>query len=197
VIAGLALGLVGVPAAGCGDDGGEAAPERTTTTAEPAVTTTTEPEDPWAVPEEIDEAYVQRVLEELYRLQGDLTREVIAEGAVTANAVSGFQTIYGASMAVVQINGLLEAGHSGFVGFRANPGNTRVEVADIINADRECIAVLVHLDFSEVAVDPVEMPFDFLLLSPSLEAPSGWRIDYAAGLETLDELAEIDSSCDA
>jgi hypothetical protein len=76
----LLLGLGALAA--CGDDGESGA--GTTTTTRPtttSTTTTTEPEDPWAVPDQIDEAYVQRVLTELYRLDGEARRIACARAS--------------------------------------------------------------------------------------------------------------------
>ena len=55
-----ALITVGLLAAGCSDDDGD---EGGTTTTESTTTTT----EDWTVPDEIDEEYVERVLNELYQ----------------------------------------------------------------------------------------------------------------------------------
>ena len=66
-----ALITVGLLAAACSDDdeGGSTTTERDTTTTESTTTT-----QDWTVPEEIDEDYVERVLNELYRIEGEALR---------------------------------------------------------------------------------------------------------------------------
>ena len=81
----LLVALLGV----CGDDDDDAAgttvPEATTTTVAP--TTTTAAPDPFTVPADpadIDEAYVEAVLAELERINGDALRLMISDGASPA-----------------------------------------------------------------------------------------------------------------
>ena len=69
----VSLLLVAAVLTGCGDDGEEAA---TTTTTRPRTTTTT---DPFAVPDPIDAAYVQRVVTEHERVLGDAFRLAMEE----------------------------------------------------------------------------------------------------------------------
>jgi len=87
---GVALLLGACSGSGAGSDGAASAlpsatssrPAATAPAAAPGPTTTTAPADPYAVPEVIDAAYVNRVLAALYAIDGDTTREVLATGRV-------------------------------------------------------------------------------------------------------------------
>ncbi len=78
-----ALITVGLLAAGCSDDDGD---EGGTTTTESTTTTT----EDWTVPDEIDEEYVERVLNELYQMIG----EGCAADWMAAESMSRVEAIY-------------------------------------------------------------------------------------------------------
>ena len=53
-----------------------------------------EPEDPYAVPDEIDEDYVQRILDVFASIEGDALREIAASGMYTPEADELYASIY-------------------------------------------------------------------------------------------------------
>jgi hypothetical protein len=181
VIAGLGvLAVLGVLAAGCGDDGGGAAAERTTTTVAPAVTTTTVPEDPWAVPEEIDEAYVQRVLQELYRLDGDVRRVAVREGGVTEEVIELVQALYVPEEAVWRLNELVEGSASGFEGVLRPPGDIAVRAEEVVRIRTECVVVRAAHDFSAVSTSGATDVVVFVELFRGPGNGTGWLFGTAS-----------------
>jgi hypothetical protein len=175
VIAGLGvLAVLGVLAAGCGDDGGGAAGERTTTTVEPAVTTTTVPEDPWAVPEEIDEAYVQRVLQELYRLDGDALRIAVREGIVTEEVIEIVRSVYVPGELPYRLNELLEGAADGFEGVLRPPGDIAVTADEVVRIRTECLVVRAVHDFGAVSSRGASRLVSFVELFRGPGNGTGW-----------------------
>ena len=67
-------------AAACGDDDGASPDSTTTTTSAPEETTTSV--DPFTVPDEITVEYVEAVLTELEKINGDALRLGVAEGCL-------------------------------------------------------------------------------------------------------------------
>ena len=53
-----------------------------------------EPDDPFAIPDEIDEDYVQRVLDVFASIEGDALREIAASGMYTPEADELYASIY-------------------------------------------------------------------------------------------------------
>ena len=75
--------------AACSSGSGEAE-QRTTVPTAPALTTTT---NPYAVPEVIDAAYVNRVLTGLDAAVGDVVRIVLAAGHVTPESLDRLEAL--------------------------------------------------------------------------------------------------------
>lgn len=122
---------VGLTLAACGDDEPED-PFAATTTApillgEDAVSTTTTATttpptapplgaDPFAVPattDAITETYVEAVLNELSRLDGDALRVTFAEGLVTMEALTILENVYTPDEYQIQVNILVEDANAG------------------------------------------------------------------------------------
>jgi hypothetical protein len=203
ILAGVVVLLL-VAAAGCGDDDG-AAPATTTSTTADTTTTTTEADDDaaededddaWAVPDPIDEAYVEAVLTELYRLQGDALRQAMDSGEVTEDVIGTFAAVYDEGLAATQISGLVELAADGFPGLHDPPGDVGVSVVEVVSAGPECIAAMAHLDFSPVALEPGVVPFDAVVLGRSPASPVGWRIDRMAGFESAEDAEGVAAACD-
>jgi hypothetical protein len=190
----VALLLATAMIAACGDDGESAAD--TTTTARPTTTsstTTTEPDDPWAVPDDIDEAYVQRVLTELYRLDGEATRLAISEGVVTDQVIELVRHVFVDELAAAHLNALVEDAHAGFPGYVDPPGDASVQLVELLAASRSCVSVVIELDFSPMVVSPTARPLSYVVLRPASagNAP-GWRINWLEVVERREIPHEAD-----
>jgi hypothetical protein len=173
----VALLLTTAGIAACGDDGERAA--GTTTTVRPTTTsstTTTEPEDPWAVPENIDEAYVQRVLTELYRLDGEARRIAVREDVVTEDVIERAQQIYIPEEAAERLNRLMELGVRGFEGLLRPPGSVKVEVSGLERRRPDCVVVRVLQDFTAVSADGLKDVVSFVELFRGPGNDTGWLL---------------------
>jgi hypothetical protein len=132
------------------DDGGTA---RTVATA-PATT------NPYAVPEVVDVAYVNRVLAGLDQVTGDIVRLVVAAKAIPREALERLQAIYvddpanPDSLVQLAINGIEASMLNGFADTKEQPGNTVTRVTELISASQSCIFAKVEQDYSAVSSGP-------------------------------------------
>ena len=169
VLAGLVL------AAGCStsDDDPQAESETTTTTSTASTsvspTATATPADPFAIPEVIDAAYVDRVLAELYRIDGDVLRKVLASDSLNMSDLAPLRAIYNDPQYEPEAKNVLEAKLDPAI-FQMPPGNRRVNVTQVHRSDPDCIVVEVEIDFSDVVIRPPAIQptkTDFIALSPT------------------------------
>ena len=205
---------------GAGDDGrGEG--EEGDTAGEGGAEVDAEPgaplEDRFAVPEVIDEAYADLVINELLRVVSDALRAVLADedpGGVEAEQV--FRAVYGQPVVELQISELQElfVDDEGRSTQRplASFGRQRFETVGIHDAQRDCVTVFGHYDVSATSL----FPFDPDLLTvvvlradheaPSPNNPSGWlwwdsSPLYASGemvrVEQLEQISDLEGVVDA
>ncbi|MEA2902439.1 MAG: hypothetical protein QOH36_2326 [Actinomycetota bacterium] len=179
------LAAVGVLAAALATGvacGGKDEPRVPTATVPPGTTTT----NPYAVPEVIDEAYVNRVLAGLDQRVGDITRLVIESRALSPEALDQLRTIYVGDSLELSIKGFQGDVRADFAGYRQPPGNKTTTVTELITARPTCIFAKVHKDFSAVGVDPdpslatqwvALVPSD-TVLDPSGYNPTRWVFTY-------------------
>lgn len=194
----LLVVLVGLVLAACSDgsdgSGGDNEPAAvSTTTAAVRATSTTVSADPFAIPEVIDAAYVNRVLAELYRISGDLVRKILATGEITIGDLAFLRAIYNDPQFDAQAQGLPRVLEQRTT-FKVPPGDRRVLVKRIMRTEPACVLVEVHSDFSSVLINPpAGSPNEtsFLTLEPTQTAadedglnPTPWSIGYAVVLET-------------
>lgn len=161
----LALSLLAACSSSPGDDTADA----TVPTAPPLETTTTAAPDPFAVPEVIDEAYVNRVLAALYRIDGDVLRRVVADGEVPSDARRMLRAMYNDPQFELEFQGTLKTVARGLDRFKRPPGDRKTEVVKLMTARPDCIFVEVTVDFSDVVVSPPAATGDthFLALQPT------------------------------
>lgn len=136
--------------AACSSGSGEAE-QRTTVPTAPALTTTT---NPYAVPEVIDAAYVNRVLTGLDAAVGDVVRIVLAAGHVTPESLDRLEALYQGEAFSQRVNSFTADSAEGFSDYRPNPGNRRTTVKELITARPTCIFTRVFRDFSAVGTNP-------------------------------------------
>lgn len=131
--------------------------------------------DPFAIPEVIDAAYVNRVLEALYRIDGEVTREVLASGDVQPNVIEKISDIYRDPQLTRELQALpalLEGDRSRF---RNPPGDRQVFVTSVVEVASDCIVALVESDFSAVVAIPP--PKDPNVVGVVTLAPASTRAD--------------------
>ena len=131
--------------------GSDEAQQRTTVPTAPALTTTT---NPYAVPDVIDVAYVNRVLAGLDAAVGEVVRMVVQNRALTPEALERLRALYRGTALEEQINGMTTDSASGFSQYRVPPGNARTEVARLITVTPSCIFTEVRRDYSAVGLNP-------------------------------------------
>jgi hypothetical protein len=134
----------------------------TATLAQPTTTT-----DPYAVPPVIDEAYVNRVLAGLDKAVGDVTRLIVASRTIPPEAVDRLKAIY-LDPDLLQLvvdtyqNDLLNE----LAGVRANPGDRRTTVVDLLSVEPACVFAKVITDASAVAITPEPTYEQWVAISP-------------------------------
>ena len=168
-------------ACGGGGDADLADPPETVGTQPPQTTTT----DPYAVPDVIDEAYVNRVLAGLDAVMGDVVRLVLQTRTIPPEAVERLRTVYVTPGGLqLELDVLQETARRGFSGFLPTPGNTVTTVTQLITTRRTCVFAKVNRDYSAVASAPrPELQTQWVALRPTGGSsppanPTGWAYLY-------------------
>ena len=184
------LPLILCLAAACGRAAG---PERaTTTTSLPEVsivepTTTTTSASSFEVPAEVDRAYVQRVLETIYHLDGEATRRAYASKSIDLEVVARLRAIFAGSRLAKAKEVLAENAVEGFVRFADPPADAFVRVVELIQVTARCMVVRADLDYrpqfkGELSPEPQAViqlrRFDVLPFNPT-----GWGVVVAGDHE--------------
>lgn len=147
-----AFALFVVAVLGCsGDDPADAG--RTSTTPPIAPTTITAPEDSFAVPDQIDADYVERVANELLRILGDGRRLAVQAGEVTLEVADRWNEVYEPSVAHSALAVLTDQADRGFPGIRSPPGDARISVSSVSEATPGCMVADVIMSLSDVRIE--------------------------------------------
>lgn len=149
VRAAVVASMLAAALAGCSPDGDSAFPTATVGTEPPRTTTT----NPYAVPTIIDAAYVNRVLEGLDAVKGDIVRTIVREKTIPYEIAVRLQSLYIDKDAwQLVIDGFqkdLQAGLTGYPETRPEtPGNKRTTVTKILSATESCVFAEVERDYS-------------------------------------------------
>ncbi len=156
-----ALALVPVLAlASCsGADEGDTAQETTTSTADattttaPATSTTAAPVDLTRVPDEIDEAYVQAVVDRFDVLLQDAYTAAMASGTFDGEFEARLRALYGGLEADRLLENLRRVGTEPFADPPGRPTTTVLEVA---TARRDCIFLTAERDLTPLSDETYE-----------------------------------------
>ena len=162
---GLVVGMVLLCLAACnGGDDSEAGPTATV----PPAPTSTPTTNPYALPEVIDTAYVERVLEGLDGAVGDIVRLVMRTRNVPPEVIDRVRAVYlDREGQNVELQSLQHSLRDGFRGFRENPGNKRSTVKNLIAATPTCVFVQVERDYSQVgSLDNAKPSTQWIVLKP-------------------------------
>ena len=107
-----------------------------------------EPEDPYAVPDEIDEDYVQRILDVFASIEGDALREIAASGMYTPEADELYASIYAEEALTIERKNWSEVlevdPELGWL--RDQPGDRTWGLGEIVSASTGCIFVGLRYD---------------------------------------------------
>jgi len=162
IVLATALGLALVGCSG-GDDGTDlgpaasaptASPAASTIATDPAPTTATVGADPFAIPDVIDAAYVNRVLAALYAVDGDITREILRTRSAGPGVVEQLAAIYGEPQLTLEIDGLARFLREDPAKFRDPPGDRIVTVMEVVAASDQCVIAVGDLSLAQVAPGP-------------------------------------------
>lgn len=105
----------------------------------------------------IDEAYVNRVLAALDKVDGDATRSVVSAGQVGPQAGEILRAIYNDPQYVQELEGLVKTDLSRLI---VPPGNLKRTVNRLVEASANCLRAEVSIDYSQVAKSPPPRPAD-------------------------------------
>lgn len=119
-------------------------PTTPTTVAETTTTTVS----PFAVPDVIDIPYVQRVLEEIYRLDGEAVRHLYASKLPDKEFALRQEAIFGGQTLKESVRILSERATTELDAFASPPGNPTVKARELIQTSVRCMIVLADLSFS-------------------------------------------------
>ncbi|MGH9856804.1 MAG: hypothetical protein ACRD4B_03070, partial [Acidobacteriota bacterium] len=154
-----------------------------TVATEPAPTTTT---NPYAVPEVIDAAYVNRVLAGLDLVMGDANRALLRARTLTADVYDRLRAIYARnSLLQLVVDAIEDEIRKGFSGYRPDPGNRVTTVTRAITAQSTCIFVSVQRDYSAMSPGPNSPDLQWVALTPLERSrdphgynPTSWAMIY-------------------
>jgi hypothetical protein len=145
----------------------------------------------------ITDVYVEAVLNELARLDGDALRMVTTEGIITMDALAIVEEVFTPEQVPVQVDELNQlVGIAG--GAPPSPGDRRYAVTDLLRASTDCIAAATEVDFTDVAPGaPAGQPLVVQLVRKPTVAGvflnrTVWQIDF----EFVPEASEGLPLCD-
>ena len=156
-------------------------PEPTVTTTLPQPTTTSP--SSFAVPAVIDLAYVQRVLETIYHLDGEAARHVYAKKLPDAELNERLEAIFGGPALASAKQVLGEHAAEGFVRFANPPGDAKVRAKEVIQVTATCMVIRADLEFGpqfKEEIPPQQQSIIQLRRADVLPLnPTGWGVVFA------------------
>ena len=180
----LAVTLLLAPA--CGGSGGDddgatpATTEVQLSTTSSSTTTTTELVDPSVVPddpEDIDEEYIEAVLNAHNRVIGDALRLQL-EGADISEIVDRYNAIYVPNVADALLTSVLQPSEEVLASLKRPPGDQIIDVVDLRVATSECVEAEVLADFSQVLKSSPSPTPDIVVIRRAVESSAhnetGW-----------------------
>ena len=165
---GLTLALL-LAFAAC--DGGDENSGGTTTTTLSRASSTTTPGDPFAIPATIDEAYTQRVIDELYAIEADAARIIVDRGDIVPDAAQRLKAVFGDYQLNQELEVWNEAVREKFDGLRQPPGAVEVTVESLVRADGSCVQAKTRVDVASRYISP-NGPFTLYTVLASTTDPS-------------------------
>lgn len=214
---GAAACALALLALGCSDDGGEPGqvavpPSSTSTTSAPSTTapsttttappttvaptttsTTTVPADPFAVPDDpddIDEAYVERVINEHNRIIGDALRIELA-GGDAKEIVDRYNAVFVPEVANGLLTSFFQLTPEEMSVVREPPGDPISTVKELRAVGPDCVFAITELDVAPVRRAPPPPALVAVRLTPAPDASSsvnvtGW---VSGGATPVDDVA--------
>ncbi|MBI2708842.1 MAG: hypothetical protein HYX34_04015 [Actinobacteria bacterium] len=147
-------------------------PSTTTSESSSTTTTTTAPADPWAIPDEIDVAYVQRIVTKLQDIGLAAYDDVRKDPSTAADATRRLATVFSLRYFPTISNELAGLMRSNFANFRPNS----YRVIRIDRADRSCTVATVQGVANQYAISLVPIS-RATRIDPEVN-PTPWVINY-------------------
>ncbi len=175
------MALLAACGSGGDDDLGPAAtigpgPTTTSTVARP-VDVAVIPEDP----ADIDEAYVQAVVDALFAVDAQATKILVETQQLDEEAIDILRSIYVPDELAQQLDGWVQA-----LALRADelsPGALRHDVQAVLGKSEDCVFFRVERDFSETTTNEAPTSLTYLGITPKLETddpehlnPTAWML---------------------
>jgi hypothetical protein len=164
--------------AACPARSGDDAPGRGATVPDGTTGPTTTAPDPYAIPadpSQITPEYLNRVLEALNRVYGDVQRNVIANGELSVEDIEKLRTIFAEPLLSTQLRFFADLPHGDLQAFRTPVGDRRISSRAILEASANCVFTEAEIDLGEVLVAPGEPLQVFLGLQPRrVSGPTAW-----------------------
>lgn len=178
LLAWLLLSAVALLGACTGGGGG-----RDDDTLPPRGSSTTSTSVDYSVPAVIDVAYVEKVMEALDHVYGDAIRILAREREITKEFLEHLAAIYTPSQFEFTQRLWVRDVAAGLEGLRANPGDPRTAVLELLRAERRCILARVDRDFSPANSAPDRpTPQEYVALVPVIDHarhnPTPWTISF-------------------
>lgn len=144
----VAAAMALAASAACSSTPADTASPSATVRTEPPTTTTT---NPYAVPEVIDVAYVNRVLAGLDAAVGDVTRMVVRTRTIPREAYDRLRAIYATDDSLQLAIDILQRDiRRNLMGYSSNPGNQVSTVVHIITGKASCVFAQIRRDYSAI-----------------------------------------------
>ncbi len=154
-------------AGGCSDDGGQPPPAATVPSEVTTPSTAPEAPDPAVIPEdpaEIDEAYVQAVVDELFAVDAKAGEIFIATRDLDERAIDYLEAIYVGEELEQQVDVWFQTLAKG--SDTLSPGVLRNDVQRIIGVAPDCVFFQVKVDYSETTTRNVPPATNYLGITP-------------------------------
>jgi len=176
--------------AGCTDSSSGGGGTATTTGPVPAIATTVAEvpastvapgvAPPFQMPAVVDVAYVQRLLDALYHLDGEATRRAFVSRAPDAEVDERLEAIFGDPALAEAKRELADQAADGFVRLANPPGDATVRVVEVLQAAPVCILVRADLDRGPVFRAPRPAPARVVIRLGRADVlalnPTGWGV---------------------
>jgi hypothetical protein len=152
----------------------------------PAVTPSSAAADDWDVPDDLDAAYVQRVVDRLERTYLEAfqaSRE--ADGDIGSESSDRIEAIFAESRVDAVLSAFVGLHDRGYPNFRPSGEEEprEVRVAELLEATAECVHAKTLVSNDPLLAEPVGQLTEFVVLSrrePTELNPTGWLYEYTA-----------------
>lgn len=183
-------------AAGCTENSDEAATSQTSTPRITATPSTHAIEDAsaYAIPDTIDEEYVEQVMRALDHQYGEAARAFMKDGGASPAVLARLEHLYSANEYELQLEFWQGKEDELLESLSATPGDPSTEVEEIFKASNDCVFAEVERDFGNIHKRPTEpKDYRFIVLVPkpvqdTTYNPTPWVLALDVFISSPDEI---------